>query len=602
MLRISSVSKSYGAQTLLDNVSVIISPGERVGLVGRNGHGKSTLFRLILGEEEIDTGTIVVPKDYTIGHLSQHLHFTEPTVLDEAVLSLPLLEGGWKETYRAEETLLGLGFSLEDFTRVPSSLSGGFQIRLNLAKVLLADPNLLLLDEPTNYLDIVSVRWLTRFLKSWEKELIIITHDREFMNSVTTHTMAIHRQDIRKVEGPTEKLYGQLILEEEIYEQTRQNEEKKRKEVERFVNRFRAQATKARSVQSRVKALAKMEVKEKLSEIDTLDFSFRAAPFPGKWIVETTDVGFQYAPDAPKLIEGLTVAVGKSDRIAVIGKNGKGKTTLLNLFGREREPTEGKISIHSNASTAYFGQTNINRLNLNNTVEQEIMQVHPDHNRGVARKICGIMMFEGDTALKKISVLSGGERSRVLLGKLLVTPANLLLLDEPTNHLDMESIDSLLDAIDEFPGAVIIVTHSEMIIRSVATRLIVFDNEEVSLFEGTYDDFLERVGWSGEDDGKKPTQHGGNVGSKKDQRKQKAERTKQLAPLKKKVTDLENEIIKLEADVAKGHEQMAAVSAAGDKAKIGELSFSINQATKRISRLFHELEEASSKLQEAERE
>ena len=498
MLQITNLEKSYGKQLLFDGVSFTVNPRERVGLVGRNGHGKSTLFRMILGEEHQDAGTITVPSGYAIGHLSQHIHFTEDTVLKEACLALPKNEDHIDESYKAEAILHGLGFSNDDFDRPPSSLSGGYQVRLNLAKVLVSGPNLLLLDEPTNYLDIVSVRWITQFLRAWRNELIIITHDREFMDSVTTHTMIIHRCKMRKVAGGTQKLYAQILLEEEIYEKTRQNDEKKRKEVEQFINRFRAQATKASAVQSRVKALARHETLGKLEEIKTLDFKFRSAPFEAKWLMTVDDLSFGFDQDGPMLIDGLSIAVGKKDRIAVIGKNGKGKTTLLNLLAREMSPTSGEVRLHANTKIAYFGQTNINRLRPDKTALQEIMDAHPDSSQGESRAICGLMMFDGDNALKKVSVLSGGEKSRVLLGKLLVSPANLLMLDEPTNHLDMESIDSLIEAIDAFDGAVIIVTHSELILEAVATKLIVYDNDAVSVFEGTYLDFLERVGWSDE--------------------------------------------------------------------------------------------------------
>src|SRR3990172_2950016 len=259
MIQANNLEKSYGRQLIFDDVSFTINPGERVGLVGRNGHGKTTLFRMILNEEHPDAGAIRIPNHYHIGHLSQHLKFTEQTVLQEACLSIPKTEDGRDESYKVKAILSGLGFASDDLELNPAALSGGFQVRLNLAKVLVSEPNLLLLDEPTNYLDIVSIRWLIQFLRNWKNELIIITHDRSFMDSVTTHTMAIHRCGIRKIAGPTENVYQQLLMEEEIYEKTRVNDEKKRNEIEQFINRFRAKATKAKAVQSRVKALQKKE-------------------------------------------------------------------------------------------------------------------------------------------------------------------------------------------------------------------------------------------------------------------------------------------------------------------------------------------------------
>jgi ATP-binding cassette subfamily F protein 3 len=504
MIQVNNLDKCYGRQVIFEKAGFILNPGERVGLVGRNGHGKTTLFKMILGQDQPDSGSISIPSGYKAGHLSQHISFSGDTVLKEACLSLRDTEDGIDETYKAEIILMGLGFTLEDFSANPLDLSGGYQVRLNLAKVLVSDPNLLLLDEPTNYLDIVSLRWLTQFLRNWKKELIIITHDRDFMDGVTTHTMAIHRCNMRKEAGPTEKVYQQLLLEEEIHEKTRVNDDKKRKETEEFINRFRAKATKAKAVQSRVKALQKKDRLEKLTEIKNLDFAFKSAPFTGKQLMEVNDLSFSFDNDSSLLIDGLTFSVGKKDRIAIIGKNGKGKTTLLNLLAKELKTKTGTVNHHGQLKMAYFGQTNINRLSPHKTIEEEIMDVHPDGNRGATRKICGTMMFPGDNAVKKISVLSGGEKSRVLLGKLLVSPSNMLMLDEPTNHLDMESNDSLVEAIDAFNGSVIIVTHSEMMLHALATRLIVFDDGKVALFEGTYQDFLDRVGWKSENDSSAP--------------------------------------------------------------------------------------------------
>ena len=615
MLKVSGLEKSYGSQVIFDNVSFVMNPGERIGLVGRNGHGKTTLFRMILGEEEPDAGVISVPNYYTIGHLSQHIHFTEDTVLKEGCLSLPVSEDGIDESYKVETILMGLGFTVDDFNRNPQEFSGGYQVRLNLAKVLVSEPNLLLLDEPTNYLDIVSVRWLTRFLRAWRDEMIIITHDRDFMDSVTTHTMGIHRCKMKKIAGPTQKLYQQIAQEEEIHEKTRIGDERKRAEVEEFINRFRAKATKAKAVQSRIKALEKMEKLDKLADIRTLDFSFKSAPFPGKWLMSATDISFSYnqgeAPacagvtaDRP-MINGLSIAVGKNDRIAVIGKNGKGKTTLLNLLAGEMQPQTGTVQHNQNLSIAYFGQTNINRLTPQKTVEMEIMDTHPDCNRGAARKICGIMMFDGDKALKKISVLSGGEKSRVLLGKLLVSPANLLLLDEPTNHLDMDSIDSLVEAIDAFDGGVIIVTHSELILNNIATRLIVFDGGKVELFEGTYQEFLDRVGWESEREaeGGRPSSRQnklvpaifkrGNF-NKKEMRRLRAQlsedRSKTLGPLQTRIADMEKTIMLLEKDVEKESQSLVEASAKGDGEAISKLSIAIHNLNSKIESFFKELE------------
>jgi ATP-binding cassette subfamily F protein 3 len=608
MIQVYNLSKSYGRQLIFDEVGFTVNAGERIGLVGRNGHGKTTLFRMLLGDEHPDSGTISIPSGYTIGHLSQHIRFTQKSVLDEACLSLPARDDGVDETYLAEKILTGLGFADADFCCSPMDLSGGFQIRLNLAKVLLQHPNLLLLDEPTNYLDILSIRWLKDFLRNWKNELMLITHDREFMDSVSTHTMGIHRCKLRKMEGTTEKFWQQIMLDEEVYERTRVNDEKKRQEIEQFINRFRAQATRAKAVQSKIKALQRHERLDKLENIRTLEFQFNEEPFVGKWLLETKELGFSYAPSGKPLIDKLSIVVGPKDRVAIIGPNGKGKTTLLNLLAGELPPSQGTVVLSSKCRFGYFGQTNISRLSPTMTVEEEIMSVVPDELRRTARALCGVMMFDGDAALKKISVLSGGERSRVLLGKLLAQPSNLLLLDEPTNHLDMESIDSLLEAIDAFEGAVIIVTHSEMILQALATRLIVFDGGTVRIFEGTYQDFLDRVGWQGEREktGELKKSPPEEKITRKDLRKLRADiitdRSRTLTPMQNRITKIEADIVRLEEECAKAEKDLVTASGGGDWQTISDRSQKLNEAKAEIDGLFHELAELSEILDIKSRE
>jgi ATP-binding cassette subfamily F protein 3 len=609
VIQVSNLSKAYGTQIIFDDIGFSVNAEERIGLVGRNGHGKTTLLRMITGEERPDTGIISIPNNYSVGYLSQHLLFSKDSVLKEGCLGLEPSEDGRDETYKVEQVLMGLGFSADDFSRSPLDLSGGYQVRLNLAKLLVSEPDLLLLDEPTNYLDIVSIRWLTRFLTGWKGELILITHDREFMDGVTTHTMGIHRKKIRKIKGPTQKLYQQILMEEEVYEQTRINEEKKRKEIEQFINRFRAQATRARAVQSKIKSLRKRERLEKMSAAEELEFEFVPAPFTGKWLVEAKEISFSFDPEGPPLIDGLSLTIGKKDRIAVVGKNGKGKTTLLNLLAGELDPFDGTIGRHPQSKLAYFGQTNIQRLAPDKTVEEEILDAHPGHNRNAARTICGIMMFEGDTALKKIRVLSGGEKSRVLLGKLIVSPANLLLLDEPTNHLDMESVDSLIEALDAFEGAVVIVTHSEMILHALATRIVVFDNGGVDLFEGAYQDFLDRRGWKDEAeaaaDGENPDRKTDGA-NRKDLRRVKAElidrRSRVLGPLHARISGVEATIMRLEQEMEADTRKLIDASVKGDGDSIKSLSKSVHESRARIDSLFDELETLTAEVETKSRD
>lgn len=599
MLTITGVTKSYGREIILDDVTFTMNPGERVGFTGRNGSGKTTLLKLIVGQEDADTGTVSMPKGYRASYLSQHIRFTEKTVLEEACAHMRTSDDGRDETYRVKSILLGLGFSHSHFDFNPRMLSGGYQVRLNLAAILASEPNLLLLDEPTNYLDIVSIRWLTQFLGAWKNEIILVTHDRAFMDSVTTHTMGIHRKRIRKVAGGTEKLYQQIIQEEEIYEKTRINDERKRKEIEQFINRFRAQATRARAVQSRIRLLEKHEKKDKLVEEKDLDFAFKTAAFPGKWLVEIDDLSFSFSEEGPPIIDGLRLAIRKKDRIAIIGKNGKGKTTLLKLIAGELTPRRGTIRLNRNLVPAYFGQMNVDRLDPNKTVLEEVLSAHTEYALNSARAICGAMLFEDDKALKKISVLSGGERSRVMLGKILARPANIILLDEPDNHLDAESIDALIEAIDDFDGTVVIVTHSEMILKAVATRLVVFDAGGVGLFEGGYSDFLERIGWTDEQATISPVVENApeetpKIPTRKDLRKRRAhiigDKSKILTPLKKQITKLEEKITELETGIDRDNKVLIEASKNGEGKKIESLSLSIYNARNRIDTLFEELD------------
>ena len=541
MLKLENISKSFNGKEIFSDINFILNDNEKLGLIGRNGCGKSTLLKIISGELEKDNGNIITSKNYKIGYLQQHLQFKEKTILDEVCSALP--EYKQDNFWEVEKILQDIGFLMEDLNRSPDEFSGGWQIRLNLAKLLVAEPDLLLLDEPTNYLDIISIRWLKQFLKEWKKSFILITHDRVFLNDVITHTLIIHRGTSKKITGNVDQMYEQIAIDEENYEKTRLNENKKREQIEKYINRFRYKATLAKQVQSKIKMLDKQEQKEKLDDIQDLEFDFNYKNIiTNKPFIEVANLTFGYEKDNI-LIKDFNFKVEKGDKICVIGKNGKGKSTLLKLLIGELYQNFGNIDINNKVDIGYFGQMNINRLNLENTIEEELWEIDKTLSRNKILNIAGTMMFTGDDYKKRLSVLSGGEKSRVLLGKIILKPCNLLLLDEPTNHLDMESCISLMEAINNFAGASVTITHNEDFLNNVANKLIVFDDDKTFVFEGGYQDFLREIGWSNEEEIKEVKVKSEKVINTVENNKNNKKIDKNFLKKKEK---LENEIFELE--------------------------------------------------------
>jgi ATP-binding cassette subfamily F protein 3 len=597
MIQLTNISKSFAKQELFNNLNFRLNSKERVGLVGRNGSGKSTLFKIILDEEHPDDGEVSIPKNYKIGALKQHLVFSEKTLIGEA--SLALDEEHKYDTYRVEKILFGLGFGKEDLDKDPLSFSGGYQIRINLAKLLVTEPNLLLLDEPTNYLDIVSLRWLKAFLINFDGEVLLITHDRDFMDSVTTHTMGIVRKKVSQIAGNTRKFYEQLHANDELHVKTKISQDKKIKELEEFIAKNKTRASTAALAQSKVKQLEKIDRLEDITTEASLEFNFNFKPTPAKILLEVKDLSFGYTPDKI-LFEKISFSLKKGECLGIIGKNGKGKSTLLNTLCGELKQLSGDVDLHVSTSFGHFGQTNINHLNLNNTVFEEIYGSNAKLSMARARSICGAMMFSGESADKKVSLLSGGEKSRVMLGKILVEEVNLLFLDEPTNHLDMDSIDSLKDAIKNFEGSVVIVTHSEELLRAVASRLIVFAKDGAELFDGNYDEFLEKVGWEEEEVEKKvktvpKSNHHQN-------KKQKAylisQRNKETSPIKKKIEKLEIDIIYLEEKLEANQQELIKISSSGDSGKLSDLYKEVAYQENKIEEDFEALESLQNQFDE----
>ncbi len=551
MIQFDKVSLAFSGHFLFEDASFTLQKGERCALVGRNGSGKSTLFHLINGTLEPDEGCISISKNYKIGYLQQHIHFSEPTILQEAALGLPSEEKD--HLYKAEKILFGLGFTEEDLDAHPSQFSGGFHLRLHLAKVLVAQPDCLLLDEPTNYLDILSIRWLTTFLSKWPGEFILISHDRDFLDQVSTHTMGIHRQKVKKMKGSTIDFFQHILLEEELHEKTRTKTDKKRAHLQNYIDRFGAKASKATQAQSKQKMLEREPILEKLNQLSELAFSFHEAAFPGAKLLDAKHLQFGYTEEP--LIIDFSLEIEKGERVAIIGKNGRGKSTLLRLLGHDLIPKQGNLILSENTRIGYFGQTHIDRLNTQHTIEEEIGRANPALNFTQVKRIAGNMLFSGELSEKKISVLSGGERSRVLLGKIIANPCNLLLLDEPTHHLDIESIEALIDALEDFSGAIVLVTHSELILRRLnLNKIILCEEAKQTLFLGNYDEFLEKIGW---EDEKKPNPSKKTPNTRKERADGVLKRAAVLKPIEKQIEQQEKKIAALEELQKQSQHQLA---------------------------------------------
>ena len=588
MINIQNLNKNFGKQILFDDLNFQINHKEKIGLVGRNGYGKTTLLNIMAGLENISEGTLQIPKEYSIGYVKQELIFKEKNILDEVIKELPKEEEA--DIWKAEKILSGLGFTDEDMEKPAKIFSGGFQVRINLAKTLVKDCDLLLLDEPNNYLDIVSIKWLENFLATWTKELVLITHNRFFMDKVVSHIAGIYRQKVIKIKGSTKNFYERVKRDEETFEKQRVNEEKKIKKTELFINKFRAKARLAGLTQSRMKALAKLEPKKKLEKIKDLTFSFNYKNFSAKQMLNAKDITFSYDKQKEPLIKNFNLSIENSDRIFIIGKNGKGKTTLLKLLSENLSMDKGKIALNPQVEKSYYEQSNLDSLNPLNTIIEELFSVSPSTSIQLPRDVAANMLFEQDEALKKVKVLSGGEKNRVALGKILLKPSNLLFLDEPTNHLDLESSEALLNALKEFQGAIVMVTHNELFLHKLAKKIVFFKNDgEIEVLNLTYNDFLKKVGW--EEEPKKTAQ---KQTTQKEIKKEKAflinQKSKELRPIQNKIKQIENKIEAVENEIETLNQNLIEEVTNQNSEKIQKISKTLHLHKKKSETLIEELE------------
>lgn len=603
MFLVQNISILFSGKLLFDQVSFLINSNDKIGLVGANGTGKSTLLKLLAGELDLDGGEIIIPEGKTIGYLPQELkNDSKLSIYDEtqkAFHQINSLEkkieklnqeltsrtdyesaeymnlahelsvateryqllGGQNRDADLEKVLIGLGFTSEDFSRSLAEFSGGWRMRVEIAKILLQKPDLLLLDEPVNHLDIESIEWLEQFLKSYFGAVVLVAHDRVFLDSVTSRTIEISKKRIYDYKMP----YSAYVLEREermLAEKAAYiNQQKQIQDIEQFIERFRYQATKAKQVQSRVKMLEKME----RIEVDTIDrssikFRFQEAPSSGKIVAETQKLNKRFG--ANLVLKQLDFVLLKGEKIAFVGKNGMGKTTLAKIIVGEHD-YEGEFKLGYNVKMGYYAQNQAEYLDLSKTVFETIDDVATGDLRKKVRDILGAFLFSGETIDKKVSVLSGGEKSRLALAKLLLEPYNLLVLDEPTNHLDIQSKSILKNALMQYNGSLIIVSHDRDFLQGLTDKVIEFKKASTKTHLGDIQQFLEKrkvesfkqLEKQGVAD--KSIEKEKSVSENKQAYLDKKESDKELRKIENKLKAIEQEIAQMESELEKSDRQLA---------------------------------------------
>lgn len=524
MLSINNLTYNIGDRFIYHNASLHISAKEKIGLIGLNGTGKSTLLRLINGDLTQDEGEIGKSKDCSIGYLNQDLlsfqsgdsileitmtAFEETLKMEKAIEKLlhkmetnyeesdvdklsKLQEryqetGGYELQSKAEEILEGVGFQTEDLHKPLREFSGGWRMRVMLAKLLLENPDLLMLDEPTNHLDLPSIKWLETYLRTYEGAVIVVSHDRFFLDNVVDKIVESEYGQLTVYNGGYSFYEEEKDLRKEIQKRAFDNQQQKIKQTERFIQRFRAKATKARQVQSKIKSLERMDLVEDIKDgTEGIHFKFHMHTKSGRHVMRMEHVSKSY--DDLNIYEDTHVGIERGDKIAFIGANGKGKSTLLRMiFGNES--FEGTRQAGHNVSMAFYAQHQIEALNINNDVLTEVMQTAPQRTELEIRSLLGNFMFSNDDVFKKIKVLSGGEKSRVALAKVLVSESNFLLLDEPTNHLDIFSVNILVQALQQYEGTFAVVSHDRHFISKIANKIWYIENHSLLDYPGTYEEF-----------------------------------------------------------------------------------------------------------------
>ncbi|MGH2749286.1 MAG: ABC-F family ATP-binding cassette domain-containing protein [Actinomycetota bacterium] len=636
MITISGLDKSFGLRDLFRGADLRVGARDRVALVGPNGSGKTSLLDMIAGDLVPDGGEIVVARDAVIGYLHQETDALRGRALIEEMLSagaevtetghrLALLEeemaelepgdeldrlvaeygrlqdrfstlGGYTLESEAKRILAGLGFREEHFSRRTETFSGGWLMRIALAKLLLATPDILMLDEPTNHLDVESVEWLERFLDRYEGAVLLISHDRDFINGIATKVVEIVGAGLVTYTGNFESFARQR---EEVARQAEAAAKHQAREIaktELFINRFRYKESKAKQVQSRIKALGRMERAEAPRRPrKTMTFSFPDPPRPGRDVVVLSGIRFGY--DGNPVYDSLGLVVERGQKIALVGPNGAGKTTLLKLLAGELEPQSGERRLGHNVELGYFAQHQIEALDPANRVIEELKRAIPPEVDIKPRNLLGRFLFSGEEVDKPVAVLSGGERTRLALAKLLISPANILCLDEPTNHLDMQSRDVLEDALTEYSGALVLITHDRHLIRNVADRIVEVVDGKTSVFEGDYDYYLSKRRRVVTEGPSEPTPNGA---PKKELRRRAAEARTRTKSLRDRVARIEAELDGLSVTLERLEAVMADPELYASGSDVAGLVRDYEGARARVRTLEAEWDDATRALEDAE--
>jgi ATP-binding cassette, subfamily F, member 3 len=524
MLSINNLSFYFGSRPMYDGANLHIKPKDKIGLIGANGTGKSTLLRIIDGEYQPDGGSISKSGDCTIGFLNQDLlsyqsedsilsvamqaferqnflqteidkvlHKMETNYEDSDIDKLARFQdefdtlGGYTMQSEAEAILEGLGFTTTELQQPLHTFSGGWRMRVMLAKLLLQKPSLLMLDEPTNHLDLPSIEWVEKYINTYEGAIIVVSHDRFFLDNTVTTIVEVTGSKLVSYAGNYEFYVEEKALRNEIQKGAYENQQQAIKQTERFITRFKAKATKARQVQSRVKALARLDIiDDVIDENAKVNFKFNFGTQPGRFIMTLNEVTKAYGPK--KILTNTAGMIERGDKIALIGANGKGKSTLLRIIDGS-EPITGERTLGHNVIDSFYAQHQLESLDVNNTLLDELKMTGTGKLETELRSILGCFLFSGDDAFKKIKVLSGGEKSRVALAKVLISEANFLLLDEPTNHLDMMSVNILIQALQQYEGTFVVVSHDRFFVSEIANKIWYIEDEEIKVYPGTYEEY-----------------------------------------------------------------------------------------------------------------